>query len=128
MTESQMQSSFNNWKSVNHRITCVEELKITKTDRFYLNKIEPHQIANLHNAKHGFIQFKIPDLGNQNPFDSFSMCEVPAYVVVMFYKPRKPKVFYMIDIDVIDFLTKTPKKSITEKECEEMANITGILK
>lgn len=123
MQESDFQSSFSRWKAVNLRKTCCEELKLCKRDRFPLSAIEPHQMANLTNAKHGFVQHKIPDLGNQNPFDSFSLFEVPAYLVITFYKPRKKKIFYMIDIDTLQgTLDDHPEyKSLTEADCQKIA-------
>lgn len=128
MTEATFQSQYNVWKKHNFLITCAEELKIVKCDRFYLNQIEPHQLVNLHNAKHGFFQFKIPDLGAQCPFDSFSLCNVPAYIVVLFYKPRQLKEFYIIDIDNINSCIEQGKKSLTKAECINLAEKIGILK
>ena len=127
MLESNMQMMFNNWKKHNYKITCAEELKIVKNNRFSFSNIESHEITNLYNTKHDIFQFKIPDLGSQNPFDSFSLYKVPSWIVVMFYKPRKPKIFYMIDIDVIIDQMKT-KKSITEAEACALASHSGVLK
>lgn len=127
--EKDFQSDFNRWKCHHMRYTCCEELKICKTDKFSFSHIASHQYANLYNAKHCFIQHKIPDLGQQNPFDSFSLCGVLAYVVILFYKPRKPKRFYVIGIDeLMGFMDDNPKKkSITEEECEKICLIKDIL-
>jgi hypothetical protein len=123
MTEAKFQSEYNKWKAVNMRITCAEELKVAREERLKIRDIAPHQLANLKNAKHGFIQHKIPDLGEQNPFDSFSLCEVPAYLIVLFYVPRRPKNFYIIDIDsFLGFMDDFPhKKSLTEEDCAKIS-------
>lgn len=125
--ESNFQSDYNKWKINNYKVTCVEELKITKSKSFRLSSIELHQLINLYNAKHNCIQHKIPDLGSQNPFDSFSICGEPAWVVVLFYKPRQPKKFYMIDIDTIQGLIDDDKKSITEEEAALLCSKQGTL-
>ena len=54
------------------------------------------------------------------PFDCFYLGEIPAYVVIMFYLPRKKKNVYYIYID--DFLAmrdEATRKSITETMAEE---------
>ena len=127
--EASFQSDYNKWKAHNYKVSCPEELKICKNgDRFNLNKIEKHQISNLYNAKHAFIQHKIPDLGNQNPFDSFSYYKSPAWIVIMWYEPRKEKKFYMIDIDTVCGLIDDGKKSISEIDAVVLCDKTGILK
>lgn len=127
-SEANFQSDYNIWKRHNLKVTCAEELKITKTNVFYFNSIEPHQLLHLTTVKHDFFQYKIPDLGNQNPFDSFSMYKEPAYVGVLFYKPRKKKIFYLIDIDVMIGLIDDCKVSLTEDEVRNYAAIKGVLK
>jgi hypothetical protein len=127
-SEAQFQSAFNIWKFYHLKQTCAEELKVTTSDKFYLSEIANHQLLHLNNVNTGFFQFKIPDLGNQNPFDSFSLYKVPAFVGIMFYKPRQPKVFYMIPIVTIQGLLDDCKKSITEEEAKKLALIKGELK
>lgn len=128
MTEAEFQSSYSIWKRYNYRKTCGEELKVCKEKHFNFDKIEPHQLLHLHNVKHDFFQHKIPDLGCQNPFDSFSLCGEPAWLVILWYKPRKPKVFYMIDVDKIEEEIASGSKSLTEERAKELAKIIGELK
>lgn len=128
MSEAEFQVQYNIWKQYNYKVTCAEELKVCKGKLFELSKIAPHQLLNLTNAKHNWFQYKIPDLGAQNPFDSFSLYKVPAYVVILWYKPRKHKVFYMIDIDIINDLISVGGKSFSEEVAEKIADKIGILK
>ncbi len=63
--------------------------------------MKDHQEASLLNAKHGVFVMKIPDAGFQNPFDSFVLSNVPAYIVIQYEaQSRNQKEFFMIDIDV----------------------------
>lgn len=126
--EAKFQTAYNTWKRYNMKITCAEELKIVKEDKFYLSDIEDHQILHLTNAHTGFFQFKIPDLGNQNPFDSFSLYKVPAYIVILWYRPRKIKNVYVIPITEIQGLIDSSIKSLTEQKASEIALYTFNLK
>lgn len=128
MNEANMQTMFSHWLKAKWKGNGAFELKICKENRFNLKKIEPHQLANLHQAKHGLFYFKIPDLGSQCPFDCFTLNRTEAYLVILFYEPRTPKVFYMIDIDKILKLIKNGAKSITENEASILADCIGILK
>lgn len=127
-SEANFQTDYNIWKRYNMKMTCAEELKITKTDKFYLSSIEDHQLLHLNTVNNGFFQFKIPDLGLQCPFDSFSMYQEPAFLVILWYKPRQPKIFYMIPIVTIQGLLDDCKKSITEEMAAKLAAVTGELK
>ena len=128
MNEATMQTLFGHWLKANWGSAAAFELKIVKRDRFYFRQIEDHQLYNLKQVKHGLFYHKIPDLGNQCPFDCYTLWKVPSYIVVLFYKPRQPKQFYMLDIDTVQGLIDDGKKSITEEEAKRYADLTGTLK
>jgi hypothetical protein len=124
MNERDLQCLFRNWLKHNWKSSAAFELKICKTDRFNLKCIAEHQVNNLKMASHGLFTYKLPDLGLQNPFDCFTLFQVPAFVVIFFYKPRQPKKFYSIPIG---HLVAFDAKSITEKEAEELASLRGFV-
>lgn len=98
--EKDFQTEFNKWLvRRGWDKTTAFELKITKKDYINFKEVKPHQLRNLLLAKQKMI-YKIPDVGmDQKPFDSFIMCDALAYVVILFYQPRKPKQFAMIEVD-----------------------------
>jgi len=50
------------------------------------------------------------------PFDCFFLRAIPAYVVVMFYKPRAKKNVYYIRVDdFINMVNDADRKSMTEE-------------
>ena len=52
---------------------------------------------------------------HKKPFDCFKMANIPAYVVVMFWIPRKKKIAYYIRIaDWIKMRDEADRKSVTE--------------
>ena len=129
MLEKDMQSSFNKWCQHNWQGSASFELKLCKLPTFNLAKIADHQIANLKLVKHNKLIYKISDSGDgQKPFDSICLEQAGAYLVLMFYKPRQPKVFYMIDIDTIQGLLDDGIKSIKECDAVKLAAHSGILK
>lgn len=128
MKEKQLQSMFRNWLRANWKSSAAFELKICKTERFNLKCIAEHQLGNLSMVQQGLFSYKLPDLGLQNPFDSFTLYKAEAYVVIFFYKPRQPKKFYMIQIDTILIAKHNGYKSITEEQAAGLTFRTGILK
>ncbi|HAS04392.1 MAG TPA: hypothetical protein DCR71_01325, partial [Dehalococcoidia bacterium] len=101
---------------------------ICKRPRFYLKCIAEHQLGNLELANKGLFFWKLADLGLQNAFDCFTLYQVPAYVVIFFYKPRRPKIFYMIPIDTIQTIINHGDKSINEEVAAKIAEVRGELK
>ena len=112
----------------------VFELKLCKESRFPYSKVATHQIHALIEAKHTGIYHKIsdPSSGNfantktrftaKNPFDFF-ISKGNAYVAVCFYTPRKKKIIYFVDIDTFEqSRLNSVYKSLTEKECEQLAD------
>lgn len=128
MNERDLQCLFRNWLKANWKSSAAFELKICKTDRFNLKCIAPHQIANLELANKGLFYWKLADLGLQNAFDCFTLYQVPAFVVIFFYKPRKPKEFYMIPIATIQQIIDNGDKSISEFVANKIAYKIGELK
>ena len=128
MKEKNLQILFGHWLKNNFKSSAAFELKICKTDRFNLKCIAPHQISNLRLANDGLFFYKLPDLGLQNPFDCFTLHCVEAHVVLFFYKPRRPKMFYMIPVVTIKGLIEYGKKSITEEDAKKLAYKIGELK
>ena len=128
MNERDLQCLFRNWLKANWKQSSAFELKICKTDRFNLKCIAEHQLANLELANNGLFFYKLPDLGLQNPFDCFTLFQEEGYIVLFFYKPRKPKVFYIIPIFSIQDLINHGDKSINEEVAAKIAEVRGELK
>ena len=102
--------------------TCAVELKICKGLSLPFSAVVEHQVRALKIAKHGVLRYKIPDCGYQNPFDIIVLAKVPAFVVIVFYKPRKPIEFLFIDIDV--FMQEkeiSKRKSLTEETAKKLS-------
>lgn len=126
MNEKQFQSLFTKYAKKNFRTTSAFELKICKTNRLAYSKFQPHQLPALYKAKHSCVFHKISDQSaGYKPWDAFNLCNSPAYIVILFYKPRQPKEFIMIDIDdFLKFQTDNPKsKSITKEQCQQIGTI-----
>ena len=106
-------------------IPGVFELKLTKTKSLAYSKIEPHQIKSLlaANSDKG-CAFKISDMSmEKKPFDSFRISNYPAYIVVLYYIPRKPKVIYYIPIK--SFVAEVgPGQGLSEAQAKELAKYT----
>jgi len=120
MKEKDFQTHFNKWCKHYVQYTSAFELKVSKGKSLPFNALQEHQKNALLIAKHGVLVWKIPDAGYQNPFDSFVMRGVGAYVVIAFRDQKK--VFYLIDID--DWCNEekiSKRKSITEERAEELS-------
>ena len=119
MNEKNFRSLFTKWLKKYAEETFVYELKITKRDTLPFSKFQAHQLPALYNAKHSILAHKISDSAiGYKPFDGAVWRNCPAYVGIMFYKPRMKKVCYLLDIDVVMKLKDTPKKrSISEVDC-----------
>jgi len=123
--EKDFQTDFNKWcKSIFYK-TAVFELKVTPTNSIPFDAVKEHQANALYAAQHGNIVMKIPDCGYQNPFDSFMMVMVPAYVVIMFRsKERGQKEFIMINIKYfLEEKQKSERKSLTEARAKEIGQV-----
>lgn len=116
----------------------VYELKICKNNSLPFNVVKQHQIEGLLNAKLG-LYHKISDspifagsmtrFTHPKPFDCVYLKDIIGYVVILFYKPRKPKVTYIIDIySFLDEERRSDRKSLTEDRAKEIADKIIILK
>ena len=121
MVEADFQTKFSKWAKYNIKYSGAFELKLTKTSSIPFSSVADHQILNLKIAKHSNLVYKIMDVGlAQKPFDCFTLSNVQAYVVLMFYK-RGQKEFFMIDID--DFIKEketSDRKSLLESRAREI--------
>lgn len=122
--EKDFQTEFNKWWRHNKiHPNAAFELKISHNNRaLAFNALAPHQKQSLLTAKHRGVIFKIPDLGNQNPFDCFSI-KGSAFVVVK-YHARGKREFVMIDIDVwCKEEEQLQRKSLTESRAKEIGEV-----
>lgn len=131
MKESQMQVFFRNHLA-HHQPEVPEayELKIVRGTSLPFDAVKEHQAQSLIDTKKGFF-YKITDppmfyggkmrFNVPRPFDCIFLTNVQGYVVVWFYKPRQPKVFYKIPI--LTFMKEkreSARKSLTEDRAKEI--------
>lgn len=122
--EKDFQSDFTAWirherNKGNFDYSFAFELKISDSQRLAFSKIEPHQYTSLKRAALDCVYHKISDQSlSFKPFDGFQICRVPAFLIILFYEPRKPKEPVFIPIlKLLEFMEKNPsKKSITKEE------------
>jgi penicillin-binding protein-related factor A (putative recombinase) len=124
MKEKDFQRDFNK----KNKIYGVFELKLCKGTSISFSAVTKHQRKCLYlsTTKRGF-GYKIPDppvfkkqktrFNKKRPYDCFKIRNMPAYVVIMFWIPRKKKNVYYIPI--MDFFklyvnTRKIRKSMTE--------------
>lgn len=105
MVENDFRAQFNTWveQQKGSFINCFFELKFVNTTRKKSINVErdfkPHQLPTLHLIQHEGIVYTISNQSfGKKPFDSMKI-QGDAFVVILFWKPRKPKVFYMVTID-----------------------------
>lgn len=117
MKEKDFQTSFNHWCRRYWNNTAVFELKFARGKSLPFDALAEHQENALYASKHNKVIHKIPDAGYQNPFDSFVLVGVEAYVVVAF---ENIKNFYLIDIDQWQNIREeAERKSLTEDMAKE---------
>ncbi len=117
--ERDFQTDFNKWCKHFIDFSAVFELKASKSNSLPFNSLKEHQANALYACKNNKIVWKIPDAGFQNPFDSFVLKEVHAYVVVMFN--TKSDDFYMIPIENwTKEAESSERKSITKEKAQEI--------
>jgi penicillin-binding protein-related factor A (putative recombinase) len=140
MKEKNFQTLFGKW--LNERktpYTAVFELKIVKNKVFTLGSVKNHQLEGLSRSLRQGIYHKISDspiyAGSksrftlQKPFDCLWIKAKEAYVAVLWYIPRKPKIVTLIDINEFEKIILTwKKKSIRLEELQNNYNcVTFIL-
>ena len=123
MLEKDLQKLFTRSKA--YGIEGVFELKITKTKSLGYSKIEKHQIVKLSqaNGDEGAYQ-KLSDMSmDKKPWDCQNIKTTSAYIVVLYYVPRKPKVIYYVPI--LKFVaTVHPGEGLSEDKAKEIAEYT----
>jgi len=121
MKEKDMQTLFTKWLKKNGE-TGAYELKICKGKSLPFNKVQEHQVDALLKSRNGRYAYKISDMSmGLKPFDCFCFNNSNAFVVIMFYVPRKPKTAYIIDIDMfLHAQIAYERKSITEDICRDI--------
>lgn len=116
--EAKFNTVFNHWLKSVYKETGVFELKQTASSLPF-SDVKPHQILALEQVRHATLVFKIPDAGFQNPFDSFCITKMPAYVVIKY-----PKFFCLISIDTFVLESKRSKRrSLTAIRAKDIAQV-----
>jgi len=130
MREKNFQAEFKE----KNKVFGVFELKICKGSSLPFSALAKHQEeALLKISDGGGLYYKLPDspvsweknnsgstsktvrFTREKPFDCFNLSKIPAYVVVMFYKPRIKKAVYYIPVQAfIEMRRKAGRKSLTE--------------
>lgn len=121
MREKDFQTKFNHWLTNRYQGSGAFELKLSKINSLPFAAVAEHQIHALQMSKYKSLVYKISDSGiGQKPFDVFKLENVPAFIVIMFYK-RGQNDFYMIEID--DFMTEmhtSERKSLTPERANKI--------
>jgi len=97
------------------------ECKICKETSLPFGSVKDHQINALYLAKHGLMNYKIPDCGfDEKPFDLFMLVKVKAFIVIFWWTKRGQKDMTWIDVDIWNKeRINSDRKSITFlKACE----------
>lgn len=125
MKEKDFTTKFMRWYKASD-IEGAVECKLTKTGRLRIADVRPNQIIALRSYKHFHVTYKIPDEGQSTkPFDVIKS-HGPAWLVVMFYTPRKQE-FVMIDIDEFEKICYNDNiKSITEEEAYKIGQVFSL--
>ena len=139
MKEKEMQVLFSKYLKANPpNQSEAYELKICKGSSLSFSAVKDHQIKGLLDATNG-LYHKISDspifAGSMTRFTNFKPCDclylknVVGYVVILFYKPRKFKITYIINIrDFLNEKERSNRKSLTEGKAIEIASKIIILK
>lgn len=135
-TEKQLTSLFSKFmrKDGNKQLpfSFAVEFKVKK-NKETLNLVsgfEPQQIPMLLQAQEENVYHKISDMSRASkPFDSFNLRKVRSFVGIMWYKPRKPKILYLIPIIVINHvLENLSPPRFSENMAKNFADFTIKLK
>ena len=139
MKESHFQTLFGNYiRTHKFQKSAVFELKISKSTSLPFNVVKDHQIQALQAVTGEGFYYKITDppiFGNMQtrfnaprPFDCMLLKEIKAFIVIVFYHPRKPKQFIFIPISTFLYeRDSSHRKSLTEKRALEISSGTIIL-
>lgn len=120
MKEKDYQTIFNKWVTNVYKKTACFELKHCKGNSLPFSAVALHQTEALSAASNKGLIFKIPDCGYQNPFDCFSLFNVPAYVVIKY-----PESFELITIDNFIYeRDRSKRKSLTYERAKAISTIS----
>ena len=113
MKERDIQAIF----SRKNKHTGVFELKLCKGTSLPFGAVADHQIRALLAVEGEGLSYKISDMSmDKKPFDCFRLQGIPSYIVIVFYKPRKPKTFYYVRIHhFVWLIQEAGRKSATEE-------------
>lgn len=132
MKESQMQTLFSTYIKIHPPIQSeVYELKICKGTSLPFDSLKLHQEKALLNCQKDGLFHKITDppvfygmntrFNSPRPFDCMYLTKVKAFVIILFYKLRKPKIYIKIPIE--NFIKErdiSSRKSLTEARALEI--------
>lgn len=128
--EKDMQTLFGKWVKKNKHLyprSVAWELKICKGKSLPYSRIEEHQEYYLIETSTVGTFNKLSDATPGLKHYDCYLIKGDAYIVIMFYEPRKEKIAYAIDISTWTcYKEKSSRKSITEEECAKIA--TKIIK
>lgn len=112
MKEKDLQTLFGR----KNKVHGVFELKIVKGKSMPFSAVADHQVNALKDVSGTGLYHKISDASyDRKPFDCFFLCDTPAYVVPVWYVPRKRKTAYYIRIDTfLSAWSNSERKSLTE--------------
>jgi hypothetical protein len=119
----------------------VFELKLVKGNTLPFSKIQPHQIKALTDACGDGLFHKLTDppifsssknrFNVKRPFDCIFIKGVDAYLVVLFYKPRRKKTFILVEVkvltDMMGSFVVNGRRSIREDELVLISNRTIVI-
>lgn len=134
MTEAQLQSLLT--KRIREMIkekvmtSHVYELKIKKDNKplNFKKDLRPQQIPSLLEVKQSCLSYKLSDLSlDSKPFDGVVLCNLPAYLIVCWHEPRKPKTLYYIDPVIIQNMIDKGKKSLKKADVGGLCDFKLIL-
>jgi len=129
MKERDFQAEFGKRNLING----VFELKFCKGTSIRFDSVAEHQEAALLAVEGDGLYHKITDqpflkdmnFQRKKPFDCFNLADIPAYVVIMFWRARKKKNVYYIPINKwVYFRDRADRKSITEDMAAGIAMFT----
>lgn len=128
MKESNIQTIFGK----KNKVHGVFELKICKGKSQPFNSVKEHQVEALVKASGSGLYHKISDFpmfagskarfNRPKPFDCVFLRDTPAYVVLVWWSPRKPKeVHYILIHDWLGEQAISKRKSITKERSLEIS-------
>ena len=139
MTEKNLQTIFSAWVRENPpRVTTAWELKLTKGPSIRFDSVATHQAVALTGVRAEGTYHRITDqpwmkdrphsFTKQKPFDCFFIRDAEAYVVVLFYKPRRKKEVLFISVeDWIRENNVSDRKSLTEERARDISSKVEVL-